>query len=447
MKKLACLLLAGIISVSMLAGCGSEENAAQNSSASQSSAPQTAAQTNDSTPATVKFATWGISEAATKPVFEQIAASYKTLKPNTTIEYVGIPYGDIKQQTFVMAASGNAPDIIQTHTAWFSTYATSDIVEPLDELLGKEYIDDIIDSYKADYTYNGKLMGIPWAPSPYVLYYNKEIFKKAGLDPETPPKTYDEMLTMARAISKVKSDDGNKIYGFGEATDKLPINGLVALRNIYSFNGSVYDKDSKVNVNTPEVIETLKFYQTISNEGLSPSGAKLKDLRNLFSIGQLGMYMDGYYGKAVFRNLSGKGEAFDKVWGVALVPVNKTGKSVSIGEAHGLVISKDSKVKTQAADILKYITSKEMITQYHKSNDVLSARKSLSADPDLNDSDFAKVCVEQLNNYIQPLPANNPGMEQGYLEIATALQRVTVGKEDPAKVAQDLDAKLKGLLK
>jgi multiple sugar transport system substrate-binding protein len=345
-----------------------------------------------------------------------------------------------------MASSGNAPDIIQTFPAFFPTFATSDIVAPLDDLLGKDYINDILPSFKEDFTYKGKLMGVPWAPTPYILYYNKELFKKAGLDPNSPPKTYDDMMKMARQIAKLKTDSGEQVYGFGEATDKLPINGMIALKNIYSFGGAIFDKDGKVNVNTPEVVEAFKHYQTLANENISPSGAKLKDLRNLFSINRLGMYVDGYYGKAVFRNLSGKGEAFDQTWGAALIPAGKTGKSVSIGEAHGLVISASSKYKEAAADFVKFLTDKDMITMYHKNSDVMTARKSLSTLPEFNSSEFDKVLTEQFK-YVLPLPSNNPGLEQAYLDIAEAVQKVTVAKEDPAKVVAALDAKLKQTMK
>lgn len=446
MKKYLSVILITLLCLNVLVGCSKTEESKQSNNKEASSNSTNNSKTNKKDDITLTFASWGVSEDSTKDIFESMAAEYTKKNPNVQIEYISIPFGDIKKQTFIMSASNDAPDIIQTHTAWFSTYATSDIVVPLDDLLGKDYVDDLIGSLREDYTYNGKLMGVPWAPSPYILYWNKELFKQAGLDPETPPKTYSEMLEFAEKIAQLKTDNGDKIYGFGEAADKLPINGLVALRNLYSFGGSIYDEEGKVNINTPEVKAMFEFYKKLANDDLTPTSAKLKDLRNLFSIGRLGMYMDGYYGKAVYRNLSGQGEAFDKVWGAALVPTNTTGESVSIGEAHGLVVSKDCKNPEVAADFIKFITDKEMITNYHKSNDVLSARKSLATDPDLNDSDIAKVLVDQLNNYSHALPANNKGMEQGFLEIAGALQKVMLVDANVDDVIEELNNKLKGLL-
>ncbi|MNY28579.1 putative ABC transporter-binding protein precursor [compost metagenome] len=216
------------------------------------------------------------------------------------------------------------------------------------------------------------------------------------------------------------------------------------MRNLYGFGGSILDKDGKVNANTPEMVKTLSYYKSLVKDGIGPSGAKLKDLRNLFSIGQLGMYVDGNYGKAVFRNLSGKGAEFDKVWGAAPIPTGATGKSVSIGEAHGLVISADSKHKQAAADFIKYLTDKDAISIYHKQNDVISARKSLSSM--FTESEFDKVLMQQMNN-IQSLPKNHPGMEQAYIDIADALLKVSTDTATPEKAAQELDAKLKTSLK
>lgn len=444
MKKYLSIILITLLCLNIFVGCSRKEGNKQIDNENTSS--KDTLDNNNHKDITLTFASWGVSEDSTKDIFETMAAEYKKINPHVTIDYISIPFGDIKKQTFIMSASNDAPDIIQTHTAWFSTYAASDIVVPLDDLLGKAYVDDLITSLRDDYTYRGQLMGVPWAPSPYILYWNKELFEQAGLDPETPPKTYDDMIAYAEKIAKLKTDNGDKIYGFGEAADKLPINGLVALRNLYSFGGSIYDEDGNVNINTPEVKAMFTFYKKLANDDLTPTSAKLKDLRNLFSIGRLGMYMDGYYGKAVYRNLSGKGEAFDKVWGAALVPHNATGDSVSIGEAHGLVISKDCKNPDVAADFIKFITDKEMITKYHQSNDVLSARKSFASDPDLNDNEIAKVLVDQLNNHSHALPPNNKGMEQGFLEIAGALQKVMLVDTNVDDVIEELNNKLKGLL-
>lgn len=446
LKKLSILLV--FVLMFSLVGCSEPEDKVESKNSSSSSNVETDSddsKADSDEKVVLTFATWGVSEDSTTGIFKVMEDAYEAANPNVDIEYVGLPFGDIKQQTFVMAASGDAPDIIQTHTAWFSTYASSDVVAPLDDLLGSDYVNDLIPSLKADYTFDGKLMGIPWAPTPYVLYWNKELFEQAGLDPEQPPKTYDEMLAYAEKIAELTTDNGDKIYGLGEPTDKVPINGMVALRNIYGFGGNIME-DGKVVLDSPEVVEAFEYYKHLATKELTPTSSKLKDLRNLFAIGRLGMYMDESGAKNVFRNLSGQGEAFDAKWGVSLVPVNAGSESISVGAAHGLVISSGSDNKEIAADFLRFITDKEMIQAYHDAGDVLSARVSISSLPEMNNDDVAVVCNDQLNNYSMPLPENNPGMEQAYLEIADALQQITLTDATAQEVVAGLSEKLKGLL-
>lgn len=452
-KKLMTIVLVIALVLSMTACAEKEDKVEAVKTTSDNKADKDTSDSKDSSAdtseekITLTFATWGVSEESTTGIYKEIEDSYEALNPNVDIEYIGIPFGDIKQQTFVMSATGEAPDIIQTHTAWFSTYATSDVAVPLDGLLGDDYVNDLIPSLRADYTYNGELKGIPWAPTPYVLYWNKELFEQAGLDPEQPPKTYAEMVEYAEAISQLKTANGDKIYGLGEPTDMVPINGMVALRNFYGFGGSIYDADGNVNVNTPEIVAAYDYYKHLAVNELTPTSAKLKDLRNLFSIGRLGMYMDESGARNVFRNLSGEGEAFDAKWGVSLVPFNAEEVSVSVGAAHGLVISKDSANKEAAAEFLKFVTGEDMMKAYHDAGDVLSGRESIGSLPTMVDDEFSEVCVEQLTKFSHTLPANAEGMEQAYLEIAKSLQNITLTDATAEDVVAELQNTLESLLK
>ena len=72
---------------------------------------------------------------------------------------------------------------------------------------------------------DGTVYAAPLYLTPPVLFYNRELFKEAGLDPEKPPKTYDEMMGMAEKLSQLKSSDGNKVYAFGFPTGSVIVVG------------------------------------------------------------------------------------------------------------------------------------------------------------------------------------------------------------------------------
>ena len=87
---------------------------------------------------------------------------------------------------------------------WIPTFEDAGLAVPVDTILSKEFLDDFYPAMLEACSINGKPYALPMYVSPFVLYYNKDLFTKAGLDPEKPPKTYDEMLEMAEKLSKLR---------------------------------------------------------------------------------------------------------------------------------------------------------------------------------------------------------------------------------------------------
>ena len=118
------------------------------------------------------------------------------------------------------------------------------------------------------------------------LYYNKDIFEAAGLDPETPPTTLDELKADAIACT----DPSKNQYGIG-----FPQNYTYYCEYLWANGGDVISTDGKENLlNSQENIDTLTWLQDmVVNEGVSPEGLTGADADTLFQAGQLAMYMSG----------------------------------------------------------------------------------------------------------------------------------------------------------
>ena len=95
---------------------------------------------------------------------------------------------------------------------------------------------------------DGKPYGIPLYVSPYVLYYNKDLFAQAGLNPSKPPKTFDEMLAYAEKLSTLKDAQGNKVYAFGQTTASVPVSGASLNALIFNFGGQVLDAQGNLSI-------------------------------------------------------------------------------------------------------------------------------------------------------------------------------------------------------
>ena len=111
-------------------------------------------------------------------------------------------YRDTLNAAILAAQQGDAPNVVQIFEIGTQLALDSGIFIPIQDLvIGPEFQpDDYISALTDYYKINGKFNSIPWNSSNPVLFYNKDIFRKAGLDPNKPPRTFEEMLADSKQI-------------------------------------------------------------------------------------------------------------------------------------------------------------------------------------------------------------------------------------------------------
>jgi len=390
---------------------------------------------------TIRFATWGVQEKGTQGYFETFKSKFEASNPTVKIEWISYPYTQIKQQVLVMGAAGQIPDLIQAERGWLAGMISSGYTSPLDNSLTPDYMKEVQPALKEDLSLDGKVWGAVWIYSPFLLYYNKDLFRQAGLDPSKPPKTYQEAFEYARKISKLKDKDGNNVYGLGITTGNVPVSGACLLSVLFSFGGGIWDASGAIRADTDPNREALEFLSTLNKEKLNPEGAKLKDHRNLFAINRLGMYLDQLWGlngvkainPAVIPSVGASGP---------LGSARSMGKSTL--EAHILMLGKGSKVSKEAGRLVDFLTSKEMLREYLSVNPFLAARTSAAAS--LTEAEPLLAPLKDVASSIVSV-MKHPNLEAAYLELTNAAQAVTVGKIMANEVVKTMDSKLKETLK
>jgi len=420
------------------AACGAGTDAGKTSGAGGSAAK----------PVEITFANWISVEDGTKEAYNQLIADFEKSHPNIKIKSIGIPFAQFKDQVLVGSAGGNPPDVAMSNQNFTPAFVGANIADPLETALGTDVIGDIVDGSKKGVTFNGKVMAMPWAPHPSALFWNKTLFKKAGLDPEKPPKTWDEMIDMAKKIAALGKDDkGNPIYGIGENGASESYTGNMLLRINYSYGGKFVDDSGTIVYDQGTALkDSLNYVKDMINNKVSPKGAMMKDLRPMFANNALGMVVDGDFGRTNFRTMSGKGEAFDKEWGVTTVPTGKSGKSETVFTEHQLVLTSAGKHKAEAAEFIKYLVSKDAMAIYHKLNGVMSSRKSVSTLPEMNEDEYAKVFNEQMKT-ASPLPAANPKFDNAMQVSTDMIVLVTEGGKSADEAISMVMPKIKELYK
>jgi len=392
-------------------------------------------------PVTLTVASWGVQEGATQGYFEALKRDFEAANPNVTIEYQGYPYGQLRQQVLVMASAGETPDLVQVERGWMPGFVASGFFTPIDNLVSDTWKADVFPKVRDNLTIDGQLWAAPWFYSPYVMFYNADLFAKAGLNPENPPTTYEELLVAAQALSRLTDADGNQVYGVGLSAGSVPVSGSAILSTLMSFGGGLTNAQGAVAIDTPQNLAALEYYRNLHAQNLNPQAALLRELRNLFAIGRLGIYFDQFWG------IGGAFAINPEVRGVTRVspPIGtSTTPAGSPLEAHLMMVSATSENQAVAGKFIEFATSRAQLAQYFQSTPFLPAYQNAAQDPAFQNDALASRLTTAADA-IGPVPVN-PRMDDVLLKLTEAVQKVTLGGEQPAAVLRTLDAEIKALL-
>lgn len=150
---------------------------------------------------------------ADKGGYEEVVARFESENPGVKVKLTSEPWGTWQQKLPVVVAGGDAPDVFMLNGPDVATFYSGGYTADLSDM-DQGFLDKFYPGVLAGCKDNDTLMALPFTTDCRVLWYNKEIFKAAGLDPERPPQTWDELVDYAKKCSQV-TIDGQKVYGFG----------------------------------------------------------------------------------------------------------------------------------------------------------------------------------------------------------------------------------------
>lgn len=371
MKKLVAMGLVAAMALSTLVGCGGGDSKKESKDGKVH----------------LRFSTWDDAEELEKQQDRVKRFNESQDKIEVTLEAYGNDY-DTKLTAGM--GSGDAPDIMYM---WdYPTYG--DNLEPLDSFIEKEGDDYKSNFYEALWPYNSKgdsIYGIPVSAVTSCLYYNKDIFDKAGVAYPTDDWTWSDV---AKASEEIQSKvDGVNGFSFGMKT--LPYTFEMYLWS----NGTAFvDKDGKMNknINSKESIEVFKMFQDMAKEGTAYSAEK--GVSDDMLAQTTAMYVDGTWPMKRF-------EEGNVNFGLAQIPkFEGQEKSVSVINTCGIAISKDSEYKEEAWEFVKYWTGEELNKE--RIGTELPALKSVVEDEKLMENEKYAPFYTALENSAGHTPAS-----------------------------------------
>ena len=122
-------------------------------------------------------------------VLEEAYKEFSAAYPNITIQEEKVPYGDLQKKMQIYVSSGAAPDVMMGRTDFIEAYHAGNIALPLQDYFLDEFLHDILDNQFKAASAKGNFYGAPWETYFTMMYFNRDIFKKAGVP--TPPEVTD----------------------------------------------------------------------------------------------------------------------------------------------------------------------------------------------------------------------------------------------------------------
>ncbi|MCK5153272.1 MAG: ABC transporter substrate-binding protein [Spirochaetales bacterium] len=284
------------------------------------------------------------------------ARDFEAMNPGITIEFQNVPHRGLMDKFIAASVTGKVPDVVHVALAWSIELGAMGHAEPLDKYIGdkrKEIPKGALESS----SYRGQLYGIPWYVDTTALFYNKEMFKAAGLDfPGDEPMNWAQLLDNARKLTRDLDGDGT-IDQYGFAMRKGRGASICWFPIFFSNNGQLYSEDGlSPAFNSPEGLEAFRFLTDMyTTEKVMPPGTiaydRWDDVRNAFISGKMAMYIAGNWEIGPMTD----GAMFD--WGLAPHPMQKT-KSAFLGGSSFIIPSK-AKNKEAAWKWLDFLTDSE----------------------------------------------------------------------------------------
>ncbi|MFE9601623.1 ABC transporter substrate-binding protein [Streptomyces hokutonensis] len=275
---------------------------------------------------------------------------------DTKVKVTVVPSANFVQKFGTAAAGGTGPDVASIDLVYLPYFASTGVLDDITDLANKlPYKDGLSAAHRRLATYNGRTYALPFTAEASVLFYNKGLFRKAGLDPDKPPTNYAEIISAAKKIRAL----GKDTYGYAIAGQCGGCNVFEFTPHIWASGGDVLTADGKKALfNTPEVTDALTFYRKLYTDGSMPAQSKTDTgtiQPALFQSGKLGMTPLGAFFLPVLRK-------DDKVdFGVAPLP-GRNGGSASFAGGDEIAVTKNAKNKAKAQEFVRWATGEQAQT-------------------------------------------------------------------------------------
>lgn len=376
----------------------------------------------------------------------QLIAEFEAANPNIKIEGIGAPSTDILARLQADVVARRTPDVAQIVFSDMEFAIRNLGVKSLEDLVPeRELAAHFVGVHPRGrdlVRLDGKTWGMPYVFSTPVLFYNADLFKAAGLDPNKPPRTWAEIKQYALQIKNRTNKAGFYAAVFGQFDWMYQSFAL-------TFGGRVMSPDRKrFTFADAPALDAVKMLRDLVNSGAKPN-LTAADAQAAMAAGNLGMYLQtSALQNFLLNSARGKFELR-----AAQMPGTATNKlSVPVNSGSGVFILSNDPLKQRAAwELIKFLTSNRGYTIITSKIGYLPLRtEAIKSDQFLagwiRENPLILPNIEQLNRLSPWVPMPGQSYRQMSKIMMDALEQAVLGKDDPEKLMKEAQERAQSLM-
>ncbi|MCE0523620.1 MAG: ABC transporter substrate-binding protein [Methylacidiphilales bacterium] len=386
---------------------------------------------------------------------QQVVDQFNHSQDRIVVDFLSL--GDVQEKTLLSTAAGNPPDISGIWLGSISSLVDRGTLTPLDDFMRADgsspgqFLSRYAPAYADMGSYKGRIWAVPSTPTASALYWNKDAFRAAGLDPDRPPRTEAELESMSAKLTVYDAAGNLKQVGF------LPqVSGYWIWAFPQWFGGELFDGKNVTIGTDPANLKAFqwlagfsKLYGVEHVRRLTSTFGRLSTPQDPFMSGQVAIIFDG-----VWRNNYIEQFAPGMDYGVAGWPQARPGiDDFTAVDSDVLVIPRGAKHPREAWAFLRYISSPNLSAQRFEDLRGLELLCYLQkkASPLEQWSPFFEAhhpnpdikVFRQLGESHHAVHPPSIGIWDEYArELDTAFDEIRLGIESPGKALQVCQARL-----
>ncbi len=375
-----------------------------------------------------------------KPTGYDMLQEYMKDHPNITFDVHGVPFADLDGTQLAAMEAHQGPDILFVNSVTVGSFIDRGYLQPMDDLIKKNGLDTSIffPGLLGSAVYNGQTFGLPIDTGTRVLYYNKKMFKDAGLEP---PTKWDQIPDLAKKFT----DTSKGVYGFVATSGERWLwlyehAGMYALANGYKF---VNDDATECTLNQGDNVKAIQFWVDMFKSGVLSQDVLLTgtgaEREQSFGNNKAAMYLGGFWSADTLK--SDYKMTYPDDYGVVALE-----GAAGVGSSTGgwiFSITKDSQHPQEAMDFIAWILGdSQRLSNFTGLMPSTSGASELVLKDDFYQP-FKKLLESP--NTRHPIPLN-PGLPEQAEVLRTVTQAAILGQMTAQQAADSFCDQIKDTL-